>query len=198
MDSATLSPLRLLHTGDAQHNKALKGAFYNAAALVFVVISGVILVSAYFVLETFLRPLIWASLCGAFIFPFKKRATRLVLKWLNALKKDQMPLIVGISLLPILTVNEGFNVLKRVIRSNIKLLVVVFVVFINVYLLAVYQPYYYIHVAIEFFHSLMTTMLKVFSYPYAVCNSSFSLSNKRINALSMQCSFHSLLCVLII
>ena len=169
MDSAASSPFKLLHTGDAQHNKALKGAFYNAAALVFVAISGVILVSAYFVLETFLRPLIWASLCGAFIFPFKKQSARLVSQWLNALKKDQVPLLVGISLLPFQTIDKTVNVLGWVMRSNMKLLVIVFVMFINVYLLVVYQPYYYIYVAVEFFHSVMTTMLMVFSYPYAVC-----------------------------
>ena len=167
MDSTTSS--KLLHTAGQQHDKALKAAFYNTAALVFVVISGVILLSAYFVLEAFLRPLIWASLCGAFIFPFKKRATIFVNEWLNALKKDQIPLLVGVSLLPFQTVNKTVNVLGWVMRTNVKLLVVVFFMFINVYLLVIYQPYYYIYLAVEFFYSVMTTMLMVFSFPYAVC-----------------------------
>ena len=170
MDSETLSPFKpLLHTTGPQHEKALKAAFYNSAALVFVIISGVILVSAYFVLETFLRPLIWASLCGAFIFPFKKTATTFVHEWLKTLQKDQIPLLVGVTLLPFQTVNETVNVLGWIIKTNVKMLMFVFFMFINVYLLVVYQPYYYIYVAVELFHNVMTTILAVFSYPYAVC-----------------------------
>jgi len=166
--SATASPFTLLHSAGPQHEKALKSAFYNTAALVFVLISGVILVGAYFVLEAFLRPLIWASLCGAFIFPFKKGISKLVHNWLNTLNTDNIPLAVGLSLLPLQAVNETVDILGWIMKANAKLLVAVLAIFFAGFLLVVYQPYYYIYLGIELFHSVMSTMLIIFSYPLAV------------------------------
>lgn len=75
----------------------LKGAIYN------LVIAAVIAscVGACMVLGPFLKPLIWALLVGAVLFPFKYTLSSSLKCWFNRLEAEDTHLVVGIVLAPI-------------------------------------------------------------------------------------------------
>eukprot|EP00117_Sycon_ciliatum_P041250 scpid106672/ scgid30208/ len=62
---------------EALNKTEVTKAFYQSAANVFVVIVGIVLVAfaLYQVFSAFLRPLLWAVLCGVFLFPIKHCST---------------------------------------------------------------------------------------------------------------------------
>lgn len=77
------------------HEKAFKQAFYNVAASVFVLFIIVACVAVYYVLEPFLRPLLWAVLFGSVLHPFKHTMTVVLKSWIQTLQLSGTPLTVG-------------------------------------------------------------------------------------------------------
>ena len=144
-----------------QHEKPLRLAFYNAAALAFLVISSIVALSAYYVLEAFLRPLIWAALCGTFLFPFKKTLTRTVRLWLTNLEDAGTPLLVGSAILPFRLLNNAIEQLERIAKSNWKLLLSVIVLVPLCYGLVIFHPFDQIFYAIG---SIINVSMKLFIY----------------------------------
>ena len=105
------------------HDKALKQAFYNTAATLFVVIVCCAAVAVYYILEHFLGPLLWAVLCGTFLFPFKNTLTSVVRAWLQSLHDSGTPLIVGTVLLPIHVLDNASTSFGVLIWDNIYLVI---------------------------------------------------------------------------
>lgn len=122
------------------HDKALKQAFYNTGATLFVVFACCAAVAVYYILEAFLRPLLWAVLCGTFLHPFKNTLTSLVQSWLKALRTSGTPLAVGTILLPIQVVDQTSETLGTFIFGNVKLLTSVSLGLPAVYLLYYFGP----------------------------------------------------------
>lgn len=68
------------------HEKALRQAFYNALSFVLLGLVLVAVVSVYYVLEIFLRPLVWATLIGIVLYPFKYTLSSTIKGWLGGLE----------------------------------------------------------------------------------------------------------------
>ncbi|KAG8180782.1 hypothetical protein JTE90_023749 [Oedothorax gibbosus] len=88
------------------HEKAFKHAFYNVAAIVFVLFILVACIAVYYVLEPFLRPLLWAGLFGSVLHPFKHSMTVVSKQWILSLQKSSTPLTVGALSAPFLVVDH--------------------------------------------------------------------------------------------
>ncbi|XP_033125437.1 transmembrane protein 245-like [Anneissia japonica] len=118
------SPLdSVLHILPHGHEKALRHAFYNAAAFVFILILFSAGIAVYFVLEAFIQPLVWAVLCGTVLFPFKHALTKLVQQWLSGLAESGTPLFVGAVALPIQVLDSSSEGLANIITRWLKPLI---------------------------------------------------------------------------
>lgn len=164
------SPFSAVFTsvGVQQNEKALKLAFYNTAALVFVALSGCAAVAVYYVLEPFLRPLLWASLCGAFLYPFKWKLTQAVRGFLCSLRESKTPLVVGAMVLPFHLANKSSDFVGSLIVQKIRIFFIFSLIAVGVYVLYIIQPFNEIVWILKGSGLVVHLLLDFFYNPYLV------------------------------
>ncbi|XP_034941416.1 transmembrane protein 245 isoform X2 [Chelonus insularis] len=83
------------------HEKALKQGVYNAVALLLLCLVCTATYGLYIILQPFVKPLIWALLCGSVLFPFKFYITNTVNSWFAETESSHEPLLVNFAMVPI-------------------------------------------------------------------------------------------------
>lgn len=122
------------------HEKALKHAFYNAAGMIFVLFGLAAAAAVYFVLQPFLKPLLWAVLFGSVLHPFKHGLTDVVRRWFRHLKKTGTPLTVGVILLPVGVIEHTSQTIGNIVQRHLTAMTAVTVTLATIYMTYVFTP----------------------------------------------------------
>ncbi|XP_065371624.1 transmembrane protein 245 isoform X2 [Calliphora vicina] len=81
----------------SQNHESFKAAMYN-----FLIAAGIAaFVAVCFILGPFVRPLLWAFLMGAVLFPFKRKLAQLLNGWFERLEERDSNVLVALSLAPL-------------------------------------------------------------------------------------------------
>ncbi|TMW50974.1 hypothetical protein DOY81_003975 [Sarcophaga bullata] len=81
----------------SQNHESFKAAMYN-----FLIAAGIAaFVAVCFILGPFVRPLLWAFLMGAVLFPFKRKLAQLLNGWFERLEERDSNILVALSLAPL-------------------------------------------------------------------------------------------------
>ena len=83
------------------HEKGVKQALFNVAALGGVITVGATGLATYAVFQPFVKPLLWALLLGTVTHPVKRRLTAATRRWLADLERSGSPLFLHALLAPL-------------------------------------------------------------------------------------------------
>lgn len=121
------------------HEEAMKQAFYNVAAMCLFIMMASAAMAVYFILEPFVKPLLWAVLVGSVLHPLKRKSAIVACNWLTSLKEENTLLVFGFLSVPVQLLNRGTELLGTALFSHLKLF---FFLCCGLHLLQIVQQYY--------------------------------------------------------
>ncbi|KAH8406986.1 hypothetical protein KR222_003335 [Zaprionus bogoriensis] len=120
----------------SQNHESFRAAMYN-----FLIAAGVAaFVAVCIILGPFVRPLLWAFLMGAVLFPFKRRLAELLNNWFQRLEESDSNVLVSICLAPLEATEHCGRLLINWLCQHWQLLLSGCGVAICVKLLVLYAP----------------------------------------------------------
>ena len=96
----------------------MKQAFYNAAAIFFILLLCVLGLFVTEIFKAFIRPLLWAVLCGTFLFPFKKTTNEFMRDKLSHCQSVGLPISLYLFLLPFWLLIDAGDLIVRIFQRN--------------------------------------------------------------------------------
>ncbi|XP_014472970.1 PREDICTED: transmembrane protein 245 isoform X2 [Dinoponera quadriceps] len=158
--------LNMLSGFSAGHEKGLKQGTYNAVALFLLFLILAAGYGLYIILSPFLKPLIWALLCGSVLFPFKYSLATTVQSWFTKVETSHTPLVVNISLLPVHIFNNVSERLGSFLWTNVK-----YIVGVLLLLLVILGVYHYVPTVMTYLDCRLFRMLAAVSeFFITTCN----------------------------
>lgn len=98
----------------------MKSAFYNVAAFGMAACCILAAFAAYYLFCDFVKPAMWAVICGIVLYPLKRRVTTVVRAWLDQLSVTGTPLMLGVVALPLNITNGWGEFLLDSATNNLK------------------------------------------------------------------------------
>uniref|UniRef100_H2ZC57 Transmembrane protein 245 n=1 Tax=Ciona savignyi TaxID=51511 RepID=H2ZC57_CIOSA len=121
------------HLFPPSHEKPLKQALYTTFTFVVFGVICVVAASTYFVLQVFIKPLVWGALCGSFLFPFKYTLHKTLEDWLTKGLNNGWPLVLQVLFLPISLFAKLSDYLGTLIIKNWKLVLIFIISLVTLY-----------------------------------------------------------------
>jgi hypothetical protein len=123
------------------HEKAVKHALYNALALFLVIVSSAAGWGLFIILGPFIKPLVWALLCGSVLHPFKYSLATVLQSWLQTMESSSTLLFFGIFMVPVHIVDDISEKIGGQLAKHMKPLCVIAVSAVLLHLFYCYTPH---------------------------------------------------------
>ncbi|EEB17013.1 hypothetical protein Phum_PHUM450430 [Pediculus humanus corporis] len=122
------------------HEKALKQAFYNAVAMFVLVLCAAAGWALYFILEPFVKPLLWALLIGSVLHPFKYSLAERFETWFHQFNASSTPIFLEFFMVPIRLIDRISELIGNALVTNFKILLTAGIGMLLFFFLFFYTP----------------------------------------------------------
>lgn len=99
--------------------KTYKQAFYNVIGSFLMVVFSAASWGVFIILQPFLKPLLWALLCGSVLYPFKNRLSKKLHSWIDVLDKPSIiHIVTDVVCFPLLLFNNVTDILGNFVCNH--------------------------------------------------------------------------------
>lgn len=132
--------LNFLNVIPQGHEKALKQAFYNAIALFVLFLCTAGGWALFYILEPFVKPLVWAVLIGSVLHPFKYSLAKHFELWFHQVNASSNFIYFGVFMIPIHLMDRISEAVGCTIMKHIKLIITLGIGIFSIFIIYTYTP----------------------------------------------------------